>query len=252
VIRPDRTSRVAVLVTAALGLAALLGSCNPSSSGTSARNPAAYLEGETYAPAFDPAKFDNPVANLYFPLGPGTQWVFEGGDEHVEVTVTDQTKVIDGIAAVVVTDQVFRNGELIEDTVDWYGTDDAGNVWYLGEQTAEYENGQVTTTAGSWETGVNGAQPGIIMLADAQVGDAYRQEYLAGEAEDLAKVLELSASLSLSIGSYDNLIVTEEWTPLDPGITEHKWYAAGVGFIHEEAVAGGSGSLDLVEFRPAP
>ena len=250
-IHTDRSTLRAMLA-GAMGLAALLASCSTSSSGASAHNPAAYVEGQAYDPSFDPANFSDPQPNPWFPLEPGTTWIFEGGDEHVEVTVTDQTRVIDGITAIVVTDQVFRNGELVEDTVDWYGIDNSGNVWYLGERTAEYENGQVTTTAGSWETGVDGAQPGIIMLADPQPDDQYRQEYLAGEAEDLAKVIGMGEAITVPAGSYDNLLRTEEWTPLDQGVVEHKWYAQGVGFVHEETMSGGIGGLDLVEIRTAP
>jgi len=240
------------LAVGALALATALASCSAYSAGPSAHNPAAYVEGQAYDPVFDAANFADPRPNPWFPLEPGTQWIFEGGDEHVEVTVTDQTRDIGGITAIVVTDQVFRNGELVEDTVDWYGIDNTGNVWYLGEVTAEYENGQVTSTAGSWETGVNGAQPGIIMLADPQPDDQYRQEYLSGEAEDLARIIGTGEAVTVPAGSYDNLLLTEEWTPLDQGVAEHKWYAQGVGFVHEETVSGGSGSLDLVEIRTVP
>lgn len=216
------------------------------------RNPAAYVEGSTYAPSFDPANFANPVPNPYFPLEPGTRTVFEGGGERVEVTVTDQTREIAGVIATVVTDQVFVDGELAEDTIDWYATDDAGNVWYLGEQTAEYEHGEVTTTAGSWETGVDGALPGIAMLADPQQDDVYRQEFYAGEAEDLGQVHALGETVTVPAGTYEDVLVTEDWTPLDPDVRERKWYAPGVGVVFEETIAGGSGSLSLVEVGSAP
>jgi hypothetical protein len=178
--------------------------------------------------------------------------VFEGGDERVEVTVTGETREIAGVTATVVIDQVFANGDLIEDTVDWYAADNAGNVWYLGEETAEYENGEIVTTAGSWEAGVDGAQPGIIMLADPRIGDAYRQEFYAGEAEDVAKVYALGESVNVPAGRYEEVLVTEDWTPLDPGLRERKWYAPGVGVVFEEVIAGGSGTLSLVEVGPAP
>jgi hypothetical protein len=214
------------------------------------RNPAAYAEGASYDPAFDPANFTDPQPNPYFPLEPGTRTVFEGGDERVEVFVTHESRVIAGVTAIVVTDQVFRNGELIEDTTDWYATDNAGNVWYLGEETAEYENGQVTTTAGSWETGVDGAEPGIIMLADPQAGDIYRQEFFAGEAEDIGQVYALGESVTVPAGSYTEVLVTEDWSLLDPDVHERKWYAPGVGVVFEEVVSGGSGTLELVEVGP--
>jgi hypothetical protein len=178
--------------------------------------------------------------------------VFEGGDERVEVTVTDQTREIAGVTATVVTDQVFANGELIEDTVDWYAADNAGNVWYLGEETAEYENGEVVTTAGSWEAGVDGALPGIIMLADPRVDDAYRQEFYAGEAEDVAQVFALGESVTVPAGSWEGILVTEDWSLLDPDVHERKWYAEGIGVVFEEIIAGGGGALSLVEIGSVP
>lgn len=215
------------------------------------RNPAAFEEGQPYAPAVDAANFSDPQPNPYFPLEPGVMSVFEGGDERVEVTVTGQTRVILGITATVITDQVFVGGELVEDTVDWYATDNFGNVWYLGEETAEYENGEVVTTAGSWEAGVDDAEPGIIMLADPQIGDAYRQEFYAGEAEDVAEIYALDQTVTVPAGSYEGVLVTEDWSLLDPDVRERKWYAPGIGVVFEGIVAGGSGTLSLVEIRTA-
>lgn len=220
---------------------------SPTHSPEQPRNPAVFEEGQPYAPAVDAANFSDPQPNPYFPLEPGVTNVFEGGDERVEVTVTDQTKVILGITATVVTDQVFVGGELVEDTVDWYATDNFGNVWYLGEETAEYENGQVVTTAGSWEAGVDGAQAGIIMLADPQEGDAYRQEFYAGEAEDVAEIHAFDQTVTVPAGSFEGVLVTEDWSLLDPEVHERKWYAPGIGVVFEEIVAGGSGTLSLAE-----
>jgi hypothetical protein len=238
----------ALLVTTVV--AGGIAGCTSADGGVS-RNPAPYVEGEVYEPAFDPANFSDPKPNPYFPLEPGTRSVFEGGDERVEVTVTDQTREVAGVTAVVVTDQVFQNGELIEDTVDWYATDNAGNVWYLGEETAEFENGEVTTTAGSWETGVDGAQAGIIMLADPQVDDIYRQEFYAGEAEDIGQVYASGESVTVPAGSYTDVLVTEDWSLLDPDVHERKWYARGIGVVFEETISGGSGTLELVEVGPS-
>jgi hypothetical protein len=245
----DRNVPIRAVAAAGIGLL-VVAACD--TGGSAPRNPAPYAEGDTYAPAFDPANFNDPQPNQWFPLEPGTRTVFEGGDERVEVTVTDQTREIAGVTATVVTDQVFVDGELAEDTTDWYATDNAGNVWYLGEQTAEYENGKVTTTAGSWEAGVDGAQPGIAMLADPQVGDVYRQEYDAGNAEDVGQVFALDESVSVPAGSYEDVVVTEDWTPLEPDVRERKWYAPGVGVVYEETIAGGSGTLSLVEITTSP
>lgn len=249
--------RQSTRVVIGLATALVLASCgesadaSPSSVSGQPRNPAAFDEGQPYAPAVDAANFSDPQPNPYFPLEPGVTTVFEDGDERVEVTVTAQTRVILGITATVVTDQVFVGAELVEDTVDWYATDNFGNVWYLGEETAEYENGQVVTTAGSWEAGVDGAQPGIIMLADPQEGDAYRQEFYAGEAEDVAEIHAFDQTVAVPAGPFEAVLVTEDWSLLDPDVRERKWYAPGVGVVFEEIVAGGSGTLSLVEIRTA-
>jgi hypothetical protein len=222
---------------------------SPSSSAAPADNPAPYVEDQAYEPEFDPADFVAVIDNPYLPWTPGTTLVYEGGGERVEVTVTDESREIMGIAATVIHDQVFVDGELVEDTFDWYAQDAAGNVWYLGEETEEYGGGEVVSTEGSWEAGVDGAQPGIAMLANPQVGDAYRQEFYEGEAEDVAKVFALAESVEVPQGSYDDVLVTEDWTPLDPDIVEHKFYAPGVGVVREELVEGGDEVLELIEVR---
>jgi hypothetical protein len=145
-----------------------------------------------------------------------------------------------------VHDQVFTGPELTEDTFDWYAQDAAGNVWYFGERTEELEGGKVTSREGSWEAGVDGAQPGIVMLADPVVGETYRQEYLKGEAEDIARVIDLAGHATVKAGTYDDVLVTEEWTPLEPKILEHKSYARGVGVVLEELVKGGKERVQLV------
>jgi hypothetical protein len=218
-----------------------------SSQSPSVHNPAKLVEGEEYAVEIAAEQFSQPLANDYFPLQPGFEFVFEGGGERVEVNVTDETKVIMGVTTLVITDQVFVDGVLTEDTADWYASDNVGNVWYFGEQTAEYENGQITTTEGSWEAGVDGALPGIIMLAAPQVGDTYRQEFYSGHAEDVATVYALDQSITVPRDNYDQIIIIEEWSLLEPAVHEHKWYARGVGVVFEETVQGGSGTLSLVD-----
>ena len=235
--------------TLALALMSALCVASCSTPTPSVHNPAALVEGETYAPAIDAADFDTPIANDYFPLQPGFATVFEGGEERVEVTVTDETKVIMGVTTHVITDQVFVGGELQEDTVDWYAADNVGNVWYFGEQTAEYENGEIATTEGSWEAGVDGALPGIIMLADPGVGDTYRQEFYAGQAEDVAKVYAVDESITVPKDTFDRVLVTEEWSLLTPDVHERKWYAPNVGVVFEETISGGSGTLSLIDIQ---
>jgi hypothetical protein len=216
-------------------------------------NPAAFVEGEPYEPVIDPADFVTVIDNPYFPLTPGTTLVYEGESdgeqERVEVTTTHDTKQILGITAIVVHDQVFVEGDLAEDTFDWYAQDRWGNVWYLGEDTKELDGGEVVSTEGSWEAGVDGAQPGIIMLADPLVGDTYRQEFYAGEAEDMASVIALDESVEVTFGSFDQVLVTEDSTPLEPKLLEHKLYANGIGVVMEELVKGGSEMLELIEVR---
>ena len=234
-----------VAVAGALALAILAAGCSAPT--PSVRNPAELVEGQQYAPVIDPADFSNPIANDYFPLDPGLVTVFEGGDEHVEVTVTADTKVIMGVTTHVITDQVFVDGELQEDTIDWYAADNFGNVWYFGEQTAEYENRQITSTEGSWEAGVDGALPGIIMLAKPEVGDTYRQEFYAGQAEDVAKVFALDESITVPKDTYSLVLVTEDWSLLTPDVHERKWYARRIGVVSEETILGGSGVLSLID-----
>ena len=201
----------------------------------------------------DPANFVSTVDNPYFPLTPGTTLIYEGrsGDEREVVTieVTDRTKTILGIRCVVVRDTVTIAGEIHEDTFDWYAQDVDGNVWYMGEDTKEYEDGKVASTEGSWEAGVDGALPGIIMPADPTVGLAYTQEHYAGEAEDKGEIVALGEQVTVPAGSYDSVVVTEDRTPLEPKFLEHKYYAAGVGVVFEEIVKGGEGVLRLVEVR---
>jgi hypothetical protein len=215
-------------------------------------NPAAVVEGKPYRPSIDPADFVDVIDNPYLPWVPGTTWVYEGTSgtthERNEVTVTDQTKVILGVTTTVVHDQVFAEGKLSEDTYDWYAQDRAGNVWYLGEDTKEYENGKVVSTHGSWEAGVDGAQPGIVMLAEPRVGERYRQEYLKGEAEDQGRIHALGESVHVPAGSYEQVLVTEDTTPLEPKVLEHKFFAPGVGVVMEQVLRGGHEINRLVEF----
>ena len=136
------------------------------------------------------------------------------------MTVTSDTKKVMGVECVVVEDKEWEDGNLIERTYDWFAQDNKGTVWYFGENTKEYENGKVVSTKGSWEAGVDGAKPGIIMQADPKVEKSYRQEYYPGEAMDMARVLSLNASVTVPYGSFDHVLETKEWTPLQPGFSE--------------------------------
>jgi hypothetical protein len=202
----------------------------------------------------DPADFTTEIDNSYWPMPAGASWVYretneDGGEQRVEVTVTDETRKVMGIEARVVHDVVTEDGAVVEDTFDWYAQDADGNVWYLGEETEEYEDGEVVTTAGSWEAGVDGAQPGVIVPASPEPGLTYRQEYYAGEAEDAAAVLSLDERAQVPAGSFEGLLLTKDYTPLDPEILEYKLYAPGIGPVLVLAVSGGSGREQLLEYR---
>jgi len=208
-------------------------------------------DGGKYAPVLDPANFVALVDNDYFPLQPGSRWVYESvdGSERIEVEVLTETREVIGITATVVRDTVYEDGEVIEDTWDWYAQDKDGNVWYLGEDTAEYKDGKVVSHHGAWEAGVDGALPGIVMWADLAAGKAYRQEYFKSEAEDMARIERAGVNAAVRGVSYDGVVVIREWTPLDPGIVEDKYYAPGVGPILEIKIKGGDERLELVSFE---
>ena len=170
------------------------------------------------------------------------------------VTATSVTrKIANGVTARVVRDTVTLDGEIIEDTLDWYAQDQDGTVWYLGEDTAEFENGKITTREGSFEAGVDGAQAGVIMPASPEVGMAYRQEYYEGEAEDNGEVLALSEQASVPAGDYDDLVKTADTTPLEPDVLEHKYYARGVGLVLtiDKEAGGREELLSVTQVPPA-
>jgi hypothetical protein len=195
-----------------------------------------------YDPMLDAADFGGPIDNPLYPLVPGTTFHYESetedGLETNDVIVTGDTRQILGITAVVVHDQVFLDGELTEDTFDWYAQDDAGNVWYLGEDSREFEDGELVGTAGSWEAGVDGAKPGIIMKAAPQVGDRYYQEFYLGEAEDEGEVVAVGQSVSVPFGDFQGCTATEDFTRLEPGGRERKTYCPGTGLVLEESLSG--------------
>ena len=196
-----------------------------------------------YNPVIDPANFVSEITNPYFPLKPGTIYKFEGTRDGVarrdEMTVTSETKVIMGVTTVVVRDVSSTDTEIVEKTVDWYAQDKDGNVWYFGEDTAEYANGKVTTTDGTWMAGVDGALPGFIMKAAPKVDEGYRQEYRPGVAEDYAKVVKTDATAGGPTGQYTNVVVTEDTDLLDKAKFEHKYFAPGVGNIGSDGMVGG-------------
>ena len=202
----------------------------------------------------DPNDFVKTIDNPYFPLIPGTTFIYRGESDGTPtrdvMKVTYQTKVILGVTTTVVHHFAYEEGVLVEDTFDWYAQDTAGNVWYFGEDTKELdENGNVISTEGSWQAGVDGAQPGIIMEANPKKGDQYQQESAPGVAEDMAKVIGFKDSLCVKYGCFEDVLVTKEWSPLEPDVVENKYYAKGVGFIFGEMVKGGDEQSELVRIK---
>jgi hypothetical protein len=224
-------------------LAALMAACNDSGTLGPPTDP-------DYDPMIDPADFGGPVDNPLFPLVPGTTRHYEGetedGLESVDETVTNDVKSILGIEAIVVHVLEYVDGELSEETFDWYAQDDEGNVWYLGEDSREIEDGEIVSTDGSWEAGVDGALPGIIMQAAPQIGQRYYQEFYLGEAEDEATVLSLNASVAVPFGEFAGCLQTEDVTRLEPDEIEHKFYCPGVGLVLEESLDGDE-RIELVD-----
>ena len=225
--------------------------------------------GGTIEPDFNPVDFSNPldINNPFFPLVPGTTFTYRsvGADECQvnDVQVTDVTPVIDGVMTRQVHDEVWEDDDcdggrdfLSEDTLDWYAQDDDRNVWYLGEDTASYcdrdHPAMVCSTEGSWTAGVDGAEPGFVMLADPTPGTSYSQEYLEGEAEDMAKILRTNATVDLTFENqinpdeYMGCLKTKEWSPLERGAIEHKYYYPGVGLLLINELQSGTVRTELV------
>ena len=238
------TRGLALGAAATLALAATAGAAKPPPA-----SELAPIHGH-YAPKIDPANFVARIDNRYFPLKPGTTFHYEGvrgtTPQTDDMFVTHRTKRILGIRATVVRDTVSERGRAVERTYDWYAQDRDGNVWYVGEDSLERKNGRFVKASDSWESGVNGAKPGIIMPGRPRPGEAYRQEYYPpGEALDEARVLRLTGTLTVPYGSFDRLLVTSERSPLEPQ-TEQKYYAPGVGEIAEKVVKGHHEEFALV------
>jgi hypothetical protein len=191
------------------------------------------------------------VTNPWFPLRPGTVSVYvgvkDGKPARDVVTVTHAVKTIQGAPCVVVRDRLYLNGKLEERTTDWYSQDRRGNVWYFGETTAELDaHGRVTSTEGSWQAGRDGAKAGISMPARPVPGRFGRQEFYKGQAEDHFEVLSRRAVVDVPYTSSRRALLTKEWTPLEPGVVDHKYYVRGVGTVLEQTVRGGDERQELV------
>jgi hypothetical protein len=246
------TAMLAICVAGSATGASLLGS-----SGSAAPR-RAELTMSAECPPFPGADaFVERITNRYLPLIPGAIYSYKGLEDdevfRTVVEVTHETKSILGVQTVVVRDTVRDDrGRLIEQTLDWFAQDTSGNVWYFGEDSKDYENGQVVSTEGSWEAGVDGAQPGIVMLGQPQVGAAYQQECAPGVAEDAAEVLGFKGSAKTPYGKFGHALRTRETNPLEPGVAEEKLYAPCVGMVRAFTVRGGKEEESLVDVKNGP
>ena len=202
-----------------------------------------------------PADFTTKIDNPYWPMSPGSRWVYSEGDsegtsQKVVVEVTNKTKTIaNGIEARVIRDTVSEKGVPVEITDDWYAQDTAGNIWYLGEDTAEYENGKVSSRAGSFEAGVGGAQAGIALPGDPRPEMSYRQEYDKGNAEDEGAVITVGEEqVQVPTGFYTDVVMTRDLVPTEPKVQELKFYAPGVGPVLSVHTDGNGGRAELISF----
>ena len=207
--------------------------------------------------SIDPGEFTTQIDNPYWPMKPGTRWTYrevEGGSvQKVVVIVTHQTKKLaNGVTARIVRDTVTEDGELTEDTKDFYAQDQQGTIWYFGEQTAEFENGKLDTREGSFEAGSHGALPGIIMPAQPEPGMEYRQEYYKGQAEDNGAVLSTEEMAQVPYGFFRNALLTRDTNPLEPKVLEYKLYAKGVGPVLTLGASGGASREELLSVDQAP
>jgi hypothetical protein len=259
--RPIETSKgatvTATVLAAAIGLAACGGgeTTTTVTEGGTAAQPGTDLPQGSEPVQLDPSEFTTEIDNPYWPMSAGSRWAYreqeDGTVQRVVVTVTDKTKMIaNGVEARVVHDVVTEGGEPIEVTDDYYAQDADGNIWYLGEKTAEYENGKVSTRAGSFEAGVDGAEAGIALPADPQPGMEYRQEYYKGEAEDQGAVLSVSEQAEVPFGHFTGALMTRDTNPLEPKIEELKLYAKDVGPVLTLTTSGGTGREELVSYEP--
>jgi hypothetical protein len=266
---PRRSARWGVVrstAVAVLGVTAIAG-CGSGSSSTAAKGkPAAKATvtppktirpaaASSYNPKIDAKNFTIKIDNPYFTLTPGMVRIATGFKDGVPqthtTTVTRDTKMIAGVRTRVIRDIVTTTGgQLVEKVSDWYAQDRDGNVWYFGESTADYEKGVVVSTKGSWETGIDGAKPGIVMPAHPKPGPAFYSEFRPGIAEDRARVLRVGDAIKTGFGTFRHVVVIRDSNPLDPGLVSNKWYARGTGLVRTTRVGSShQESSDLVSFK---
>lgn len=246
--------RIASAVMGSIGCMAFL-AAPASAAGSAAAHPACPLPvfgpGSSYHPRIQPQNFSANVTNAWFPLKPGTTYIYTGtkdGKSAMDIVqISAGTKVIDGVRTRMVNDRLFLDNVLEERTTDYYAQDTCGNVWYFGEDTAELDRqGHVVDRSGSFHAGVHGAQPGVFMQVHPQIGRWFRQEWLPGQAQDTYRALSTKAAIAVRYGSFQHALRTEERTALEPGVIDNKYYVRGLGEVKEVTVRGGNESLELV------
>jgi hypothetical protein len=258
-----RAYKSLIALVLAGAIAAPLAACGSSSSKTAAASSTPQIQlqrttpsGPPYHPKIDPASFSTNFTNRYWPLRPGATWTYtgtkDGQPEHVVVEVTHTPRTVFGVRCLTVVDTVTINGSLEEKTTDWYAQDRAGAVWYFGEDSKDYKNGAVSSTAGTWEAGVDGALPGVIIQGAPKAGPTYRQEYRPGVAEDMARVLTSNSTQKVPAGSFHGVVETYDTDPLNPDKVEKKFFAPGVGPVHTIRVGGSHHEeIKLISHRKA-
>ncbi len=262
--RNARTTAVITAIVLALAIGACGGGSESQSKAEGGEQPASSGAANRGLPqgsepvSLDPADFSTEIDNPYWPMSPGSRWVYRetdtrGTEEKVVVSVTDKTKrIANGITARVIRDVVTEDGKPVEITDDWYAQDSDGNIWYLGEAVRNYEGGKLVDRAGSFEAGVDGAQAGIAMPADPVPGLSYRQEYYKGEAEDRGAVITVGyEQVQVPYGAFDKgVLMTRDLVPTEPKVQELKFYAPGVGPLLSLHTDGAGGRSALVSFTP--
>ena len=208
-----------------------------------------------YSPKIDPSNFVSSIDNRYLPFKPGQSLRLRGVAEDGKTpqldveTVTHGTKTIIGVRCTVVRDAVSSRGKPVELTFDWYAQDKQGNVWYFGEDARDFEHGHYVKASDSWQTGVDGAKPGIIMEAHPKPGDQYRQEYYPGHAEDQARVVGTSGPLKVPYKRFSKVLVTDERSAIEPGVIERKYNVPGIGVVAERVTKGNHERFELVSVK---
>lgn len=204
-------------------------------------------------PELNVSEFSEVIDNRYFTLTPGTKYIYEGmtgeGLERTETYVTEEKRIVNGVETTVVWDRVLLDGELIEETYDWYAQDKEGNVWYFGEDSKGYENGTIVSTSGSWEAGIDGAEAGIIMKANPSTGERYKQEYYKGVAEDMAEIISLGEIAETEYKTFSNCLKTKDWNSLESGSEEYKYYCPEAGNVVLEILIEDNERVELIDIQ---